>query len=80
MRCVSLEHERVTSTRLILEASQEKEKEEKEEEVEAMAVGKKCSYFSLFHFQGIPTSLVLEKLYCYFRLRNRKEILEIRKY
>lgn len=54
MRCVSLEHERVTSTRLILEASQEKENEKKEKEIEAMAVEKKYSYFSLFHFQGIP--------------------------
>lgn len=55
MRCVSLEHGRVTSTRLILEPSQEKEKEEEEEEKEeGMVVEKKCSYFSLFHFQGIP--------------------------
>lgn len=57
MRCVSLEHGRVTSTRLILEPSQEKEKKEEEEEEEkkeGMVVEKKCSYFSLFHFQGIP--------------------------
>lgn len=55
MRCVSLEHGRVTSTRLILEPSQEKEKKEEEEEKEeGMVVEKKCSYFSLFHFQGIP--------------------------
>lgn len=55
MRCVSLEHGRVTFTRLILEPSQEKEKKEEEEEKEeGMVVEKKCSYFSLFHFQGIP--------------------------
>lgn len=74
MRCVSLEHERVTSTRLILEASQEKEKkEEKEEEEEAMAVEKKCSYFSLFHFQGIPITCLRKVILLSFDFEIKKK-------
>lgn len=68
MRCVSLEHERVTSTRLILEASQEKEKEEKEEEVEAMAVGKKMFLFFLISFSRHTHITCLRKVILLFSI------------